>query len=133
MLARRIGGRTILRGIRGAITVEENTRAAILDATVTLLEEMTRANDVTLEEMVSVLFTLTPDLDQAFPAEAARQLGWIRVPLMCAREVPVPGAMPRVIRVLMLINRDVPLAAIRHVYLGEAVQLRADLSEPGSA
>jgi chorismate mutase len=133
MLARRIGGSTILRGIRGAITVEENTRAAILDATVTLLEEMTRANDVTLEEMVSVLFTLTPDLDQAFPAEAARQLGWIRVPLMCAREVPVPGAMPRVIRVLMLINRDVPLAAIRHVYLGEAVQLRADLSEPGSA
>jgi chorismate mutase len=122
-----------LRGIRGAITVPENSRQAILDATVTLLDEMTAANDVAMEELVSVLFTLTPDLNAAFPAEAARQIGWTRVPLMCFQEVPVPGAMPRVIRVLMLINREAPLSAMRHVYLGDAASLRADLSEPGSA
>jgi chorismate mutase len=122
-----------MRGIRGAVTVETNTRQAILDATETLLTAMCAMNDLQLDEIVTALFTLTPDLNQVFPAEAARSMGWTRVPLMCMQEVPVPGAMARVIRVLILVNRDVPLESIRHVYLGEATRLRADLAEPGSA
>lgn len=122
-----------MRGIRGAITVPENTRDAILAATATLLQAMTAQNALDLEELVSVIFTVTPDLNQAFPAEAARQLGWTHVPLLCTTEIPVPGSLARVVRVLMLVNRDVPLSQVRHVYLGEATVLRSDLTDPGSA
>lgn len=93
---------------------------------------MVEANRLEVEELVSVLFTLTPDLNQAFPAEAARRLGWTWVPLLCMQEIPVPGALPQVLRVMVTVNRDEPLESVRHVYLGEAVRLRTDLTEPHS-
>jgi chorismate mutase len=122
-----------VRGIRGAITVEENTREAILAATLQLVGALTAANDLEPDDIAAALFSVTPDLDQAFPAEAARTAGWTRVPLMCMQEIPVAGAMPRVVRILVLANRDVPPTAIHHVYLGETVRLRADLTNPDSA
>lgn len=122
-----------MRGIRGATSVESNTQEAILQACHTLLTALIEANRLIPDELVSVFFTLTPDLNAAFPAKSARDLGWVRVPLMCMQEIPVPGALPRVLRVLILVNRDTPLDAIRHVYLGDAVALRTDLAVPGSA
>jgi chorismate mutase len=86
-------------------------------------------NHLDPEEMVAVFFTLTDDLNAAFPAEAARAMGLDRVPLLCLREVAVPGAMTSVLRILMLVNRDGPLNSVRHVYLGEARKLRQDLEE----
>ena len=122
-----------MRGIRGAITTEANTREAILAATLQLVGALMAANDLNPDEIAAALFTVTPDLDQAFPAEAARTAGWTHVPLMCMQEIPVPGSMARVVRMLVLVNRDVPPSAIRHVYLGEAQRLRADLADPDSA
>lgn len=116
-----------VRGIRGAIRVEANTAEAILDAACTLLREMTRANTLVAEDVAAVVFTCTPDLDAAFPAEAARTLGWDRVPLLCSREMDVPGAMSRVLRVLMLVNTSATQEQIVHTYLGEAERLRPDL------
>nr|7L85_B Chain B, BG505 SOSIP-T33-31B [Human immunodeficiency virus 1]7L85_C Chain C, BG505 SOSIP-T33-31B [Human immunodeficiency virus 1]7L85_E Chain E, BG505 SOSIP-T33-31B [Human immunodeficiency virus 1]7L85_G Chain G, BG505 SOSIP-T33-31B [Human immunodeficiency virus 1]7L85_I Chain I, BG505 SOSIP-T33-31B [Human immunodeficiency virus 1]7L85_K Chain K, BG505 SOSIP-T33-31B [Human immunodeficiency virus 1]7L85_M Chain M, BG505 SOSIP-T33-31B [Human immunodeficiency virus 1]7L85_O Chain O, BG505 SO len=117
-----------VRGIRGAITVEEDTPAAILAATIELLLKMLEANGIqSYEELAAVIFTVTEDLTSAFPAEAARLIGMHRVPLLSAREVPVPGSLPRVIRVLALWNTDTPQDRVRHVYLNEAVRLRPDL------
>ena len=116
------------RGIRGAITVEEDTPEAIHQATRELLLKMLEANGIqSYEELAAVIFTVTEDLTSAFPAEAARQIGMHRVPLLSAREVPVPGSLPRVIRVLALWNTDTPQDRVRHVYLREAVRLRPDL------
>lgn len=117
-----------IRGIRGAVTVETNTERAILDATRGLLEEMVRANDVATHEIAAVLFTTTWDLNAAFPAEAARQLGWDAVALMSGAEIDVPGALPRCIRVLMLWNTPRAQEEIVHVYLHEAEALRPDLT-----
>jgi chorismate mutase len=115
-----------LFALRGATTVERNTSAEILDATETLMREIMARNALVTEDVVSCLFTLTDDLDAQFPAVAARQLGFDQVPLMCAREVPVPGSLPRVIRVLMhYYAADAHVA--KHVYLGEARKLRMDL------
>ncbi len=121
-----------MRGIRGANTVPENTEEAILGATRQLLEAICQANP-TLEppDIAAVFFTLTPDLNAAYPAYAARQMGWTQVPLLSAQEVPVPHGMPRVVRVLILWNTDLPQEAIRHVYLGEAARLRPDLNGAG--
>lgn len=117
------------RGVRGAITVETNTEQAILDATDELLRAMTRVNDVEADDVAGVLFTVTPDLTAAFPAEACRRLsGWTYVPLMCAQEVPVPGALPRCVRVLMLVNTTKTAAEVRHIYLRDAERLRPDLT-----
>src|SRR5437588_12307049 len=115
-----------LYALRGANSVESNQAEAILSATAELMRELMRRNDLAPEAMVSCIFTLTHDLDAEFPAVAARRLGLNTVPLLCAREVPVPGSLPRVIRTL------VPYYAVeghepRHVYLGEAKVLRADL------
>lgn len=121
-----------MRAIRGAITVPANTPEAILEASHDLLMAIVEANQLQIEELVSVLFTLTPDLNQAFPAEAARRLGWTWVPLLCMQEIPVPGALPQVLRVLVTTNRDEPLESVRHVYLGDAVRLRTDLTAPHS-
>jgi chorismate mutase len=97
-------------------------------ATRELLEAILAQNpDLTPEEIASAIFTVTDDLSAAYPARAARQIGWVHTPLMCAREIPVP----RCIRVLLLWNTDLPPSAIRHVYLGEAAQLRPDLSVAG--
>src|ERR1017187_7958965 len=115
-----------LFALRGANSVEANEADAILEATDLLIRELMTRNALTAEAMVSCIFTLTDDLDAEFPAVAARRLGLDRVPLLCAREVPVPGALPRVIRVLVHYYAD-PEHEPRHVYLGEARVLRADL------
>ncbi len=116
-----------VRGIRGAVRVEANTQEAILDAARRLLQEMVRANGVEPEDVAAVIFTCTPDLNAAFPAEAARSIGWNRVPLLCAQEMDVPGAMTRVLRVLMLVNTTLSQEEVVHVYLEEAERLRPDL------
>ena len=115
-----------LFALRGAKSVGANEADAILDATDALMRELMARNQLTAEMMVSCIFTLTDDLDAEFPAVAARRLGLDRVPLLCAREVPVPGALPRVIRTLVhyYAAEDHEPA---HVYLGEARALRADL------
>ena len=115
-----------LFALRGATTVDHNTSEDILGATETLMREIMERNGLVPDDVVSCLFTLTNDLDAQFPAVAARQLGFDQVPLMCAREVPVPGSLPRVIRVLMHYYADDDHEA-RHVYLGDARKLRADL------
>ncbi len=116
-------------GIRGAVTVDTNTEQAILDATAGLLEQMAQANEVEVDDIAGVIFTVTPDLTAAFPAEAGRRLpGWTQVPLMCAQEIPVPGALERCIRVLMLVNTTKTIDEIRHVYLRDAERLRPDLT-----
>jgi chorismate mutase len=119
-----------LRGIRGAITVETNSEGPILEATRSLLSEIVRANDVEPDEIAAVFFTTTPDLTAAFPAEAARQLGWQAVALMSGVEVDVPGALPQCIRVLLLWNTPRAQEQIVHVYLNQAQQLRPDRKEP---
>jgi chorismate mutase len=113
--------------LRGATQSEENTSEAIIAATAKLMRELMTMNELEPEQMISAIFTTTEDLDAEFPAVAARQIGLNEVPLMCAREIPVPGAMPRVIRVMVHSNlpADQP---IRHVYLGETRALRADLN-----
>jgi chorismate mutase len=116
-----------VRGIRGANTVRENTRSAILEATRELLEALVRENDIRVEDVVSIFFTLTPDLNAEFPALAAREMGWTRIPLLCATEIDVPGAMPRCLRLLMHVHTSRSAAEIRHVYLGETAALRPDL------
>ena len=117
-----------MRGIRGAITVTADSREAVSAATRELLCAILAANPGILpEDLASVFFTMTADLRSAYPALAARELGWGSVPLMCAQEIPVPGSLPRVIRVLLHWNTDLPQSEIHHVYLGEAVTLRPDL------
>ena len=119
-----------VRGIRGATTVADNTEAEIHAATRELLQQMVADNDAEPDEIAAILFTSTPDLNAAFPAEAARQLEWTFVPLMSATEIAVPGALPRCIRVLMLWNCARSQEQIQHVYLREAVALRPDLKPP---
>jgi len=116
------------RGIRGAITTETNSPQAILSATENLLIEILNANPaLEADDIASALFTVTTDLNAAHPAQAARQLGWNHVPLMCFQEIPVPGSLPRCIRVLVHWNTSLPQYAINHIYLGEAIVLRPDL------
>jgi chorismate mutase len=115
-----------LFALRGASSVERNEASAILDATDRVMRELMQRNALAADAMVSCIFTLTDDLNAEFPAVAARRLGLDRVPLLCAREVPVPGAMPRVIRVLLHYYAEEDHEP-QHVYLGEARALRADL------
>jgi chorismate mutase len=117
------------RGIRGATTVEADTAEAILEATRELLARMVEANDLVVEEVASVMFTVTHDLKAAFPARAARALGWQHVPLLDAQEIPVPGSLARCVRVLVHYNTAKTQAEIRHVYLRGAAALRPDLQE----
>ncbi len=124
--------KTWIRGIRGAATVTENSRQAIITATEQLLTLMTRENEICSEDIISIIFSLTADLDAVFPAEAARQMGWNLVPLLCTTEIPVAGSISQCIRVLMHVYTDREQAAVRHVYLGEAARLRPDLN-PGSS
>jgi chorismate mutase len=115
-----------LFALRGATSVTANEADAILGATDELMRELMRRNELAAEAMVSCIFTLTDDLDAEFPAVAARNLGLGKVPLLCAREVPVPGALPRVIRVLVHYYAGEGHEP-RHVYLGDARALRTDL------
>ncbi|HLY49610.1 MAG TPA: chorismate mutase [Solirubrobacteraceae bacterium] len=115
-----------LFALRGANAVESNTAESILGATEILMRELMARNQLEADQLVSCIFTLTADLDAEFPAVAARNIGLAKVPLMCAREVPVPGSLPRVIRVLVHYYAEEGHQP-RHVYLGEARGLRADL------
>lgn len=115
-----------LFALRGANSVERNDADSILSATDELMRELIASNGLTPENMVSCIFTLTDDLDAEFPAVAARALGLSSVPLLCGREVPVPGSLPRVVRVLVHYYAE-PEHVAQHVYLGEARMLRADL------
>lgn len=112
------------RGIRGATTVERNERAEILAATTELLQVMIRQNDLQSEDIASAIFSLTDDLDAEFPAVAARALGWTEVPLMCTREIPVPGSLRMCIRVLLHVNTTRSASEIQHVYIRGATNLR---------
>src|SRR5688572_31956382 len=117
-----------IRGIRGAITVTTDQPDLILQATRELLEAILEANfEMKFEDVASVIFTVTDDLASTFPAQGAREMGWGLVPMMCAREIPVPGSLPRVIRVLVHWNTNTPQSEIAHVYLHNAVKLRPDL------
>ncbi|HAV76077.1 MAG TPA: chorismate mutase [Anaerolineae bacterium] len=117
-----------IRGIRGATTVPADDPELILQATRELLESILDANEsMRPEDVASALFTVTDDLASTFPAQGARQMGWGLVPMLCAREIPVPNSLPRVIRVLVHWNTEVPQNEITHVYLRDAVKLRPDL------
>ena len=117
-----------IRGVRGATTVSADEPDLILEATRELLEAILDANEnMKPGDVGSAFFTVTDDLASTFPAQAARQMGWSLVPMVCAREIPVPGSLPRAIRVLVHWNTDVSQNEVTHVYLREAVKLRPDL------
>ena len=115
------------RGVRGATTVEHNTRDEILTSTRELVALMVRRNGIDRKDVASAIFSTTPDLDAEFPALAARQLGWLDVPLLCGHEMAVPGSLPHCIRVLVHWNTDLPQSEIQHIYIRDAVKLRPDL------
>ncbi len=117
-----------IRAIRGAITVEADEPTLIAEATRALLTELLHRNAVHDAQLVSALFTLTPDLTSEFPARAARELGWADVPILCAQEIAVPGALARCLRVLVHVESSLTRAAVQHVYLRGAVVLRPDLN-----
>lgn len=117
-----------LRGIRGATTVESNTTDAILDAAHELLSAIIEANDLRQDDVASIFFSTTPDLDAEFPAVAARRIGWSHVALMCGHEMPVPGSLPMCLRILMHVNTSKAQAEVRFVYLRGARVLRPDLA-----
>lgn len=116
----------ILRGLRGATTAAANTSQAILEATAELLRALQEANAFAPEDVESAIFTSSPDLTADYPARAARQLGWVDVPLLGAQEVAVPGGLPRCIRVLLHFHTAKPAGALKHMYLRDAAKLRPD-------
>jgi chorismate mutase len=118
-----------VRALRGAITVDADEPADIVAATVELLKEMLERNEARAGDLISLVFTTTPDLVSEFPAAAARAIGISEVPLLCAQEIPVPGALPRCIRVLIHLYTERDYASLRHVYLRGARGLRTDLPE----
>lgn len=119
----------MVRGIRGATTVEENERGAILEATSELLQAIVEANGLERDHVASIIFSTTPDLDADFPAVAAREDGWTDVALSCVNEMVVPGSLERCLRILMHVNTERSPGELRHIYLRGARQLRADLVE----
>lgn len=118
-----------VRAIRGAIQVEANSVPAIHGGVKELLEALLNANELSPAEIISVIFTATPDLVADFPAAAAREIGFGSVPLICASEINVPGALPRVIRVMMHCNTERKSEEIAHIYLKGAIALRRDLAQ----
>jgi chorismate mutase len=118
-----------VRAVRGATQVEADQREQVLEATTELLSEVLRRNALSSEDLISVVFTATPDLHSEFPAYAARQMGITDVPLLCAAEIDVPGAMPRVLRLLAHVETERPRVELRHVYLRGAAALRTDLPQ----
>ncbi len=118
----------MIRAVRGAIQVDQDAPDDVLAATRELITEVVRRNGIDPDELISIVFTLTPDLTSCFPASAARDLGLVDVPLLCATEVGVPGAMPRVIRLLAHVESDRPRSSVHHVYLRGAARLRPDLA-----
>ena len=120
-----------VRGVRGATTAPVNEAGAILAATRELLREIVARNGIAVDDIAAAYFTVTDDLDAAFPAQAARELGWLNTPLLDAREIPVPGSLPRCIRVLLLWNTSLAPAQVVHVYRNGAATLRPDLAAVG--
>lgn len=118
-----------VRAIRGAVQVDGNDRELILGGAADLVKEVMARNGVAGADFISMIFTATPDLTAEFPAYAARQMGLTDVPLLCSTEIDVPGAMPRVLRLLAHVDIDVPRAQIHHVYLRGAAALRTDLPQ----
>jgi len=117
-----------VRGIRGAISVEADEPDQIRDATRELIEEILKRNEITdYDDVISAVFTTTQDIVSAFPAEAARHIGMTTVPLLCSQEIPVPGSMPRCIRILLHVNSDRTPSEIEHIYLRDAARLRPDM------
>jgi chorismate mutase len=122
-----MGDRTT-RAIRGATTVDSDSPEEIRHATRELLETIVARNGITKADVISAIFTVTHDLTSEFPAHAARELGWLEVPLLCTLEIPVPGSLPNCIRVLLHVQTTASRAEIRHVYLHAARALRPDLT-----
>ena len=118
-----------VRAIRGAIQVDANERKAILGGTTELVTEVMTRNSLATEDVISVLFTATPDLTAEFPALAARKIGFQDVPLLCATEIAVPHALPRVVRLMMNVETSLPRSGIQHVYLRGAKALRLDIAQ----
>ncbi|MEK5442058.1 chorismate mutase [Fredinandcohnia sp. FSL W7-1320] len=119
----------MIRGIRGATTIKENNRQEILTATEQLLRDMIIENHIEAADVAQIVFSVTDDIDAAFPAAAARQIdGWTFVPVMSMREIPVPGSLPMCIRILMTVNTTAKQEEINHVYQNGAIVLRPDLS-----
>jgi chorismate mutase len=118
-----------IRAIRGATQLDSDDRDHLLVSVEELIREILEQNDIDTDKLVSMILTATPDLHSEFPALAARQLGIGDVPLLCAQEIDVAGAMPRVIRVMVHIESDLPRGEIRHVYLRGAAALRRDLAQ----
>lgn len=116
----------LVRGVRGAISVDKNEPAEILERVEELLVAMVHANNIQTEDIASIAFSSTADLNSAFPALAARNLGWIDVPLFGTQEIDCPTGLPLCVRVLILLNTDLPQNAIQHVYLREAIVLRPE-------
>jgi chorismate mutase len=119
----------MVRGVRGAITITEDTPEEIIRATQEMLTTMMDKNGFAVEDVVSAIFTVTPDITSEFPARSARLMGWTHVPLMCSQEIPVPGALPRCIRVLLHVNTDKSQAEVKHAYLRGAAVLRKDIAD----
>ena len=120
-----------LRGIRGATTVESNTREAILDACREMLSELIRRNDIETEDVASAYFSTTPDLNAEFPAVAARNdFGWHYAALMCGHEMYVPGSLQMCLRVTVMVNTETAQKDVQHVFLRGAAALRPDLAPP---
>ncbi len=119
----------VTRAIRGAVQIDADDRDSILSGAAELVTEILRRNDLSGPNLISIIFTATPDLTAEFPAYAARQLGLVDVPLLCASEIAVPGAMPRVLRVLAHVETALERSEVRHVYLGGAAALRTDLPQ----
>jgi chorismate mutase len=118
-----------VRAIRGAVQAQANTAEAIDVATKELLAEMLSANTLTAEDVISVIFTVSPDLNAAFPARSARELGFTDVPLICAVEIGVPGSLERTIRIMAHVESGLKKSEINHIYLGGAKVLRRDIAQ----
>jgi chorismate mutase len=118
-----------VRAIRGAVQVDRNERAAILAATTELVSEVMTRNRLTTDDVISVLFSATADLDAEFPALAARKVGFQEVPMLCCTEIAVPGSMARVVRLMMHVETGRPRSELQHVYLRGAAALRLDIAQ----
>jgi len=118
-----------VRAIRGATTIKTNSEEEIISKTIEVLEIMVKKNEIDLKDIISVFFTVTDGINAVFPAVAARKLGWELIPLLCTREINVPGSLTNCIRILIHLNTEKKQEELKHIYLHEAKKLRPDLSE----
>lgn len=119
-----------VRAVRGAVQIDRDQEPRLLDSVKDLLQKMMQANGLAPDDLISVMFTATPDLVSAFPAAAARAIGLTHVPLICAQELDVVGALPRTVRILAHVHTERAVRDIHHIYLGGAAVLREDLAQP---